>query len=265
MISALVIKTWRDHWKGTLGWALGVFSITAMELLVYPTIRKTATGISQLLDNMPSAMKSMFRMTDYTSGPGFLAAELFSFTLPLLFIAIGASAGSRATAEEESTGTADLLLALPLSRTRIILSKAFASLTVLTATSALLAITLIAGANIEGLGTKTSGLIAASVEVGLLGTFFMGIGLLVGALTGRKGIALGVSMAGAIAAYLLYSLAPLVKVLNRWLFINPFQWTVGNDPIRNGIDGDYSITLLLVTAGLVLAAVVAFNRRDISG
>jgi ABC-2 type transport system permease protein len=264
MISALVIKTWRDHWKGTLGWALGIFSITAMELLIYPTIRKAATGISQLLDNMPSAMKTMFRMTDYTSGPGFLAAELFSFTLPLIFIAIGASAGARATAEEESTGTADLLLALPLSRTRIILSKVFASLAILAAISALLAITLIIGTNFEGLSVSTSGLIAASAEVGLLGALFMSISLLVGALTGRKGIALGLAMAVAVAAYLLYSLAPLVKALDRWLPVNPFQWTVGNDPIRNGMDRGYAITLLLITICLILSAVVAFNRRDIS-
>ncbi len=264
MIWTLVTKTWRDHWKGTLSWALGTFAITTIELLVYPTVKKSAAGTAQLIESMPEAFKTIFRMTDYTTGPGFLGAELFSFMIPLIFIAIGANAGARATAEEESTGTADLLLALPVSRTKIILTKTLASLSVVVALAVLLAITLIIGADLVGLVTPTSGLVAASVEVALIGALFTSVGLLVGALTGRKGIALGVSIALALAAFLLYSLAPMVSWLERWLWINPFQWALGNDPLRNGIDGGYAIAHLLVTTGLILAAVIAFNRRDIS-
>ncbi len=264
MTWAIVTKTWRDHWKGTLSWALGLFAITVLELSVYPTVKKSSAGISQLIDSMPESLKTVFRMTDYTSGTGFLAAELFSFMLPLIFIAIGANAGARATAEEESTGTADLLLVLPLSRMRILLSKAFASLAILVVVTTLLWVTLVVGSDLASLSVPTSGLLGASVGVGLLGALFTGVGLLAGALTGRKGIALGISIALALAAFLLYSLAPLMKSLERWLPINPFQWALGNDPIRNGIDGSYAITLLIVTAVLVASAVIAFNRRDIS-
>lgn len=264
MIWSLTTKTWRDHWKGTLSWAIGVFAISTIELLVYPTVRKSAAGTAQMIESMPEAFKTIFRMNDYTSGPGFLGAELFNMMMPLIFIAVGASAGARATAEEETTGTADLLLALPLSRTKIILTKTFASLIVVVALAILLAATLIIGVGAVDLVTPTSGLIAGSVEVALIGALFTGVGLLVGALSGRKGFALGVSIALAIAAFLLYSLAPLVDWLKHWLWINPFQWAIGNDPLRNGIDGGYAIRFLLVTIGLISAAVVAFNRRDIS-
>lgn len=210
MIWTLITKTWRDHWKGTLSWSLGLFSMTVIELLVYPTVKKSAAGTAQLMESMPEAFKSVFRMTDYASGPGFLGAELFSFMVPLILIAVGANAGARATAEEETAGTADLLLTLPLSRTKIILSKAFASLAVVAFLSILLAITLLVGVDLVGLVTPSAGLIAACVDVALLGTLFTGVGLLIGAVAGRKGIALGVSIALALAAFLLYSLAPLV-------------------------------------------------------
>lgn len=264
MIWVLITKTWRDHWKGTLSWAFGLFSIAAIQLMVYPTVKKSAAGTAQLMESMPEAFKTVFRMTDYTSGPGFLGAELFSFMVPLILIAVGANAGARATAEEETMGTADLLLTLPLSRTKIILSKVLASLVVIIVLSTLLAFTLLIGVDLAGLVTPRAGLIAACVDVALLGSLFTAVGLLVGALAGRKGIALGASIALALAAFLLYSLAPLVGWLADWLWINPFQWAIGNDPLRNGIDGGYAFRFLLVTTALIFGAVTAFNRRDIS-
>jgi ABC-2 type transport system permease protein len=264
MIWALVTKTWRDHWKSTLSWGIGLFAIAAIELMVYPTIKKTGASMNQMIESMPEAFKSIFRMNDYTSGPGFLGTELFSMMVPLIFIAVGANAGARATAEEEATGTADLLLALPLARTKIILSKTFAALMIIVGLAAILAVTLLAGIGLVDLVSPTSGLIAGCVEMALLGALFTGVGLLVGALTGRKGIALGASIALGIAAFILYSLAPLMKTLDSWLWLNPFQWAIGNEPLRNGIDAGYAVTLILVSVGLILSAVVAFNRRDIS-
>jgi len=264
MIWTLVTKTWRDHWKGTLSWGIGLFSIAAIQLLVYTTVKKSAAGTAQMIDSMPEAFRDVFRMTDYTSGPGFLGAELFSFMVPLILIAVGANSGARATAEEESMGTADLLLTLPLSRTRIILAKTFASLVVVIVLSAFLALTLLVGVDLVGLETPKEGLMAACVSCALLGSLFTGVGLLVGALAGRKGIALGVSTALALAAFLLYSLAPLVDWLENLLWINPFQWALGNTPLLNGLDLGYAFTLLLVTIGLLFSAVMAFGHRDIS-
>lgn len=264
MIWTLTLKTWRDHWKGTLSWAIGTLAITVIELFVYPTVKKSAAAMPQLLESMPEAFKSIFRMTDYMSGPGFLGAELFSMVIPLIFIAVGANAGARVTAEEETTGTADLLLALPISRTKIILTKTIACLALVAALAILLTITLIIGVGVVDLVTPTYGLIAGGVQAALIGALFTGVGLLVGALTGRRGMALGVSIALAIATWILYSLAPLVDWLEHWLWINPFQWAIGNDPLRNGIDSGYALRFLLVTAGLISAAVFAFNRRDIS-
>ncbi|OIQ78548.1 ABC-2 family transporter protein [mine drainage metagenome] len=264
MIWTLVVKTWRDHWKSTLSWSIGTMAITVVELMVYPTVKKSAAGTAQLLETMPDAFKTIFRMSDYTSGPGFLGAELFSMMMPLIFIAIGANAGARATAEEESSGTADLLLTLPVSRTKIILAKTFAPLVVLLLLAVLLTVTLIIGSGFAGLVTPTSGVIAASFQVMLIGALFTSVALLIGALFGRKGLALGVSMALAIATFLLYSLAPLTSWLEHWLWLNPFQWAIGNDPLRNGLDVGHTITNLIVTAVLILLSVVAFNRRNIT-
>ncbi|HUW77203.1 MAG TPA: ABC transporter permease subunit [Candidatus Nanopelagicaceae bacterium] len=264
MIWALVTKTWRDHWKSTISWTVGLFSMVAIELIVYPTIKRAGAGMSQLIESMPASFKSVFRMNDYTSGPGFLGAELFSMMVPLIFIAVGAAAGARATAEEESSGTADILLALPVTRAKIVLSKTFAALAVIFGLTVVLILSLVVGVRMAGLVITNSGLIGASIQTALLGVLFTGVALLIGALTGRKSIALGISIALSIAMFILYSLAPLVNSIGRTVWLNPFQWAIGGEPLLTGLSFGHTITLTVVSAALIFFAVLAFNRRDIS-
>jgi hypothetical protein len=63
-------------------------------------------------------------VVDYSSGIGYLGIELFSLMLPGLLIAAAVGAGARAIAGEEEHATLDLLLANPISRTRVALEKA---------------------------------------------------------------------------------------------------------------------------------------------
>ena len=86
MIFMLLFKTWRDHWKSLLSWAGVVVAMTSLQLSVFPSIAKTADAAEQFIDAYPEAFKKIFRMEDYTSGPGFLSTELFSLMLPLVLI-----------------------------------------------------------------------------------------------------------------------------------------------------------------------------------
>ena len=259
----LSVKTWRDHWRAIAGWAAGLAAICTMQLAVYPSVRESSAGMSQLIDSFPSALRTMFRMTDYTSGPGYLGAEVFSIFVPFVFVGLGASWGSGATATEEERGTADLLVTLPVSRDRILLAKLAAIVSAIGVLALLLWSILLVGSQLVGLPVGAAQLLGACVSVGLLGCLYSGVGLAVGALTGRRAVALGASVGLALAAFLLYSLGPLVGALKPWLRVTPFQWALGNEPLRNGISGGY-VTLLVVTSGATFVlAVLAFRRRDI--
>lgn len=259
----LVTKTWRDHWRGLIGWAFGFSAIIAIQLAVYPSVRKSSEATAGLIDAMPDAMKQVFRMVDYTSGPGYLSAELFSLMLPLSFIAIGITWGTGATAGEEDRGTADVLLALPVRRATVVVSKLVAMVTAMLALSVLVCFDLVIGTRLIDMQVSVSGLLAASVSVCVLGILFGSAALLIGCFTGKRGLASGLSVALAIAAFLLYSLGPLVDALDPWIRFSPFQWTVGTDPLRTGLDLAYT-ALTLMVAGLVSwVAVLLFKRRDI--
>jgi ABC-2 type transport system permease protein len=259
----LLLKTWRDRWRGLIAWTTGLVLITVVELYVYPTIRDSGEGMEALIEGFPEPMQEIFRMSDYTSGAGFLNVEMFSIIVPLVFIAVGASWGAGATADEEEKGTADLLFTLPVSRTAVLLTKGAAAIIVLLGLTLVLAVTLVVGSSMVDLGVDYSYLIAACVMSGMLGVLYAGIGFLIGAATGRRGVALGVAFTLAIAGFLLYSLSPMVDGFERVNPVNPFQWAVGSNALTDGIDVGYALRLLLLSIALFAGSVLVFRRRDI--
>ena len=264
MLLPLMTKTWRDHWRGLLAWTTGLVLITAIELYVYPGIRDSAASVSALVENYPDAMKQIFKMDDYTSGTGFLNIELFSMLVPLIFISVGASWGASATAEEEERGTADLLLTLPVTRTRILLTKMVAAVAALLALAVALVIVLAIGTQIVDMEISIANMAAACFMSFLLGVLYSGVGFLVGVLTGHRGIALGAAIALGLAGFLFYSLSPMVEGFEKTNPVNPFQWALGNNALVNGVDMGYALRLLLVALILFVASELAFRRRDIS-
>jgi ABC-2 type transport system permease protein len=264
MLLTIANRSWRDHWKAILAWGLGLIGIAAVQLSVYPSVRDTATSMDQFINQFPEPLKVMFRISDYTSGPGYLSVELFSLMVPLIFIAVGASWGASATAAEEENGTADLLFTLPISRASVLTARMVATVAVLIVLALALTATLAIGVQLLDMQVATERLLAASLTSALLGLLFSGVGFIIGAVTGKKGAALGVSIGIALTAYLLFSLAPLVSGLEDALPLNPFQWSVGSNAISEGWNPGYLLRLALVALALYAGSILALQRRDIT-
>ena len=255
----------RERWKGLIGWVLGVVSLIAIQVSVYPTIRDSRKGWADVTEQFPEAFKKIFRMQDYTSPVGYLTTELFSFMIPLIFIGLATTWSARSASEEEENGTADILMSLPISRSAILLTRLMTMMSVVVLLVAITALALVAGTEAVEMNVGALRILQASLACGLLSLPFGGVAVVLSATTGRRGIGLGGGLGIAIAAFVLYSLAPLVSVLQHLLPINPFQWTIGQSPLANGIDPKWAFTTLVVSGCLYGGALVAFQRRDING
>jgi ABC-2 type transport system permease protein len=119
------------------------------------------------------------------------------------------------------------------------------------------------GAPLVNMSVGVGRVMAASWATLLAGLVFGAVGMLVGALSGRRSMALGVSLTVAIAAFVVYSLAPLVEVMDDINTFNPMQWTVGAESLKNGLSPGYSAIALACAAVLMVGAVMAFDRRDL--
>lgn len=253
----------RDRRKGLFGWATGIIGIIAVQVSVYPTIRSSQQGWSDLTKQFPEAFQKIFRMSDYTSVRGYLTTELFSLVLPLIFVGVGATWGARAAAEEEELGTADVLMALPVSRRSVLASRVAATAGVLAALALLVVVALRVGTWAAGMSIPVGSIVDGALSLLLLGLVFASLALAVASASGRRGAALGTAVATAIAAFVLYSLAPLVDTFDAVLPLNPFQWTVGTSPLVNGLDTGYTAVAVAVTFALCWVSERLFGRRDI--
>jgi hypothetical protein len=87
--------------------------------------------------------------------------------------------------------------------------------------------------------------------------------LIAGALTGKKAIATGLSVAFAIAALLFYSLAPLVDTFDALTPFNPMNWAINGNPLSEGVSGLNFAKLSSLFIALNLLALYLFRNRDI--
>lgn len=264
MTLTLVLKSVRDRWRSVAWWAFAVVVMCGFQLAVYPSIHADQAAWQKLAESYPEAMKLFFDIELYATPSGFLEVEMFSLVIPFVFLAIGVSAGAAATAGEEENGTLDLLLALPVRRRAVVVDKFAAMLLSLLALAAVTVAVLFVGTRLADLEISLGALVAGTVASLLLGLLFGAVGLLLGAATGHRGASLGVGIGLALGAYLLDSLAPAADWLEPWQPASPWYWLFGNGPLTHGIDIGYAALSVGLTAVLVVAAVLVFERRDIT-
>jgi ABC-2 type transport system permease protein len=259
-------KTLADMRRALVWWSAGLVGMVALMVAVFPTVRDNPQ-LNTLVQDYPEALKAFIAFggdLDYTSGAGYLGSELFSFMVPLLLLVAAIGAGARATAGEEEAGTLDLLLANPLSRRRLVAEKGAALAGEVAALAFVLWIALLVGVEVVGMDVSAAHLAAATVSAGLLALAYGAIALLIGAASGRRSVAIGVTAAGGVAAYLVSSLASLVDALEPARAISPYYHYVASDPLRRGLELSHVAFLVGLALLAGLAAIVSFERRDLA-
>jgi ABC-2 type transport system permease protein len=262
-------KAIHDQWRAVLGWSVFAALLPALYVALYPTLGTGAMMqvMQQFIDQMPEGFKAFFASTglDMTSAEGFLDIELFGFVGPHLLRAVGIALGAPATAGEEEAGTADLLLANPIRRSRVVVEKTAA----MVLWTAVVAVAIWSGVALAALGfgvqLRLDHVAGALVSLALLGIAFGGVALVVGALVAKRMTAMAVATMLAVVAYFVNTLAPLIAGMSGWRVLSPFYWYVGNDPLRHGLDPAHVLALVALAAVCVVLAAVTWERRDIHG
>jgi len=262
MFGNVFLKTIRDQRRGLLGWGIGVVLLVAIEAAFWPSIRDMP-DLEDFLANYPEAMQQMFNLDAMTTPSGFMNAELFTLTLPVLFIIFGVGHGARMIAGEEEAGTLDVVLVTPVSTTQLVLHKAAAlAVSLSTLGIVLFGVTVISSAAF-GMGIGVGDVASGSLAMVLLGVEYGSLALAVGAMTGRRALAIGVAATAAVAAYVLYVAGLFVSAVEPWQPISPFHQALTGGPLGAGLPAAY--TWMAVAAVLfVAAALPVFDRRDIA-
>jgi ABC-2 type transport system permease protein len=266
MRGSVLARTLHDARRGLVWWSLGLAGYVAMIVAVYPTIRDNEE-LKRLVEHYPDALKAFFAFggqLDFASAQGYLGGELFSFMIPALLLVVAVGGGAGAIAGEEERGTLDLLLSSPLSRRRIALEKLVALCVELLGLGVVLWSSLWLGGRIVSMGIPAADLAGATASAVLLASAYGAIAFLLGAGTGRKALAIGISIAAAVAAFLVSSLASIVDALEPLRAVSPFHHYAAGDPLTNGLQPWHALFLLAVGATAALAGLLLFDRRDVA-
>ena len=263
MLRNVFTKTLWDARRSLLGWALAISAVAAMYAAFWPSVN--TPQMQQALGNYPQGVLEALNYNDLASPAGYLGSSVYGLLVPLLVAVFAIDWGTRAVAGDEEAGTLDLLLAHPVSRTRLALQRFAALITALTLVGALLLLAMLAIAGPAQLqGITASEFAAATAQLALFGACLGGLAFAVGAATGRKALALGASAGVAVLAYLANGVFPQLQGLEWTRDLSPWHWYLGGEPLKNGLQAGDALLLLVVTLVLVAAGTLLFNRRDVA-
>jgi ABC-2 type transport system permease protein len=258
---SVFIKALYDQRRSLFGWGVGLTLMVLLEAALWPSIGRMP-DIEHFLAGYPEAMRELFNLDDFRTGTGFLNAELFSAMVPILFLTYAIGRGARAIAGEEESGTLDVLLVTRVTAASLLVEQAVALLAGVLALGSALFAAILVGSALFDMGVAAGPLLFATLATVLLAFEFGCLALAVGAVTGRRAVAIGVASAAAVATYLLHVAGELVDAVAPWQPLSPFTQALSGGPIGAGFQPEH-LLLPAVAVALVAAAIPVFNRRDI--
>ena len=264
MLSSVFRKTIWDRRRGFVWWCVGILAITGITVSFWPTLQRDSDVLMQLLEGLPEGMLNLFgasEAVDFLSGPGFVNSRVYASVGSFIVIFFAISMGTAAIAGEEDKGTMDMLLANPIARDRVVLQTFAAQAVLATVLAALVAALLLITDPMLDVGLPVGGVIAASTGMVLLALSFGSLALMIGALTGKRGLTVGVASGAVIATFFINGLAPLIDSIEWTQKLTPFYWMLDHNPLANG----FRAQLLVLVVAIVIflsVAVWGFRRRD---
>jgi ABC-2 type transport system permease protein len=244
---------WQVFWYG-LGFAL----LAALVAYIYPSYR------DQLADfEIPEAFEAFLgEAGSYSTPEGYLTAEFFSWA-PILLVVFAIMQGTNMLAGEEASGTMDILLAQPISRTRLLLEKlaAFVAGTVgialLTMAGWLLSVPFV------DIQIDWGDLVVATLNMVPVTLVFGSFALMSSVALPGRGQATGLVTAVAVATFMLNYLASLVDTLEPARWLSPFHYAGTTEVLSEGMDWPKFAVMVLLFATFTAASLRAFEERDI--
>lgn len=259
-VSRIAMKTISDHQGLLIICAVVMFYVALMMGPIYSLMDQ---ALIQITASFPDALLAMIGGADMGTFEGFLQAEIFAITGPVTFGVLAVLIGAKAVAGEEEKNTMDLLMANPVTRSRVILEKTIALVVYTVALGVVTFLGTWATVLLSDTVLSVPKVAATTVLLTLLGLVFGAFALLLGSATGRSRIASYGSAGMILATYFLFSFMPLSENYAGWAKVSPYWYYLGSDPLVNGMAWGHAAVLAGLFVVLVGLSIPAFERRDL--
>lgn len=251
-----------------IAWTTVVSSMVLLYSAFIPTIIKSGDAIAAVIEAYPKAMLRAFNIEDVAmivKPLGFHVTE--SGTMILILGGIFAvSLGANLLLKEERDQTAEFLLAQPLSRRQVWLSKTAASMVYVVGFNAV--ITAVSIAAISGFSPDpidVGALLSYNTYVLLLTVLLASVGLLLSAAVRRGRSMNGVAVAIALGGFFVDSISKIAEAAQAIGYLSPYRFVDTSILNHNyGLSIGRLSYFLIGSALLLTASSMIYQKKDIS-
>lgn len=258
----LFFKTLRDKRFFILGWSLGLLLLGFVMTSFFPSF--SGGQIDSLMETLPPALQGLVgNLQDWRELPGYLGSQVFDIRLPIFISILSILLAVGLTVGEEDKGQLRTLIALPLSRRKIVFAKWLAMVLIGFVASA----ATVAGIEIGLLVINESVDQMVLVRLGLftwllvssLATMIFAVGLS----TGKRALTTGLAIVLTIGSFLLSTFAQAVDWLEAYTPLSFFNYFPAVD-IANGVIEWGNVVYYTVCIVVALCVtLIFFPHRDV--
>jgi ABC-2 type transport system permease protein len=240
-----------------LFWFIGITFITFVTVSVYSSFQSVNTD--ELFKSLPPAIQKIAGdAADQKNVDGYIRQQVFALRLPMLLIILSIALLVGLTAGDEQKGLLETQLSLPVSRTSLLLQKLAAGLVIISLASLGSLLGIAIGMGVQGQSFDLGKVLHYILNCLAVAVVYGLVAFTLAAVTGRRGLALGIGSGFAFLSYLVNSMAPSVaglEALDKLTFFHYYQ----NHP--------FAFSNLAVLLGaivlLLVVSLIGFTRRDV--
>ncbi|MEI6053906.1 MAG: ABC transporter permease subunit [Candidatus Saccharibacteria bacterium] len=261
----LFLRTIKDKQYFILGWFLGLAFFGFLMMLFFPAFQNS--GLDQLLANLPPELKTLKGLLgdlgDLKTTSGYLAAQFFDIRMPMFISVFSVILAIGLSVKDEEDGYLRTLLAMPLSRTKLLFGKLLAIIAICFVAVVAIVAGLWLGAISVGESLDWLVMLDMSIVTLLMSICMTTVVFCIGLASGKRGLTMGLGVLIAAGSFLLTTFAKSVEWLQPYENASLFHYFPAVDMAKNGIRLSDIIVLVSVTIVSVAIAVILFRRRDV--
>lgn len=266
MIGSVFVETLKTTWKQMVYWGVGLSAMGLLVVIMVPLFDMQAMG--KLLESFPPVILAMIGVGQdlevFASNEGFVAIGFFGKSA-LIFAVYPVVMGMRITANEEDSGTMDVLLSLPVGRARVIIEKFLAYAVSCAGVVILIYLGLHLGVILGGVELDVLRLAEVTFYLIPLLVFIMAATMLIAVFARRRTVALGVVTAFVIVSYMLQTIGTAAEgtVAESVGAVSFLTYYNAGDILAQGFIWPHIAGFVILSGIMLLASLYRYERRDI--
>jgi len=266
-MATLIIKLIKDKRVSIIIYCAAAVFLVWMYMAMYPAIQLKMTAMNDVFQSYPEGLMKAFGIEQlvFDHLENFLAMEQFGIIWPVMVICFMAGLASYSIAKEIESGTAEVLLARPISRLKVLGCRYLAAVLILLAFTLLSTLIVAPMAAAYNIDYVFASYVKTAMVGFLFGWAFYSASIMFSAMFSEKS-KVAMSIGGvAVVMYIFKIVASLVEHLGWMKYLSFFYYFDANEVL---VRGNIQALSIIVFIGVIIlcSATTAwyFQKRDIA-